>query len=322
LVISIACVASCALGIAAGAAVAPIASLVPVAGDRQIVVAPNPSSTAVPSPYVVRALDASGNPVGGAQLFVGPATDIGQAYVQDEFHFTGFHIFSPLCYTCFGSVSPANLANTGADGLATWSGSYVYSAPAAFLIGTRAVSEPSAAQAFWSVVLVKAPPPGRPAVVVEYFNARTGHYFITLDANEIALLDAGRFDGWKRSIGAFVAYASAADAPAGAVPVCRFFHAKYTSHFYTADPDECNTVIRTWPDEWILETRTAFFIFVPDKATGACAPGLQPIYRLYDNKPIPNHRYIADRMLRDHMTGAGWLAEGYGPDAAMLCTAE
>jgi hypothetical protein len=176
------------------------------------------------------------------------------------------------------------------------------------------------ATAYWSIVRVKAPPAGRPAVVVEYYNAGLDHYFITLRDDEIRLLDAGVFAGWKRSIGAFIAYATQADAPPGTVPVCRFFSEKLNSHFYTADEDECETVIRTFPDGWMLETRAAFYTFVPDKATGACAPGLQPVYRLWNGKAAANHRYITDRSLRTHMAGAGWIAEGYGPDAVIMCT--
>lgn len=56
------------------------------------------------------------------------------------------------------------------------------------------------------------------------------------------------------------------------------------------------------------------------KASGQCDPGLMPVYRLYNTRSGPNHRYVTDRSLRDTMVGAGWIAEGYGPDAVMLCT--
>ena len=74
-------------------------------------------------------------------------------------------------------------------------------------------------------------------------------------------------------------------------------------------------------DTWLLETREAFFIQMPDRTTGACKEGLQPVYRMYSNRPIPNHRYITDRVLRDRMTGAGWRAEGYRPEAVAMCAA-
>ena len=182
----------------------------------------------------------------------------------------------------------------------------------------RGTAEP----VYFSEVLVTRKPAGTPKVIVEYYNAALDHYFDSLDDGEIANLDAGRFTGWKRSIGAFVGYATRADAPPDAVPVCRFFSAKFTSHFYTADPDECDEVIDRYDDDtWLLETREAFFIQMPDRTTGACKEGLQPVYRMYSNRPIPNHRYITDRVLRDRMTGAGWRAEGYGPEAVAMCTA-
>ena len=175
---------------------------------------------------------------------------------------------------------------------------------------------------FFSVVATVTPTAGNPTAVIEYFDSDIGHYFNTLLQSEIDALEADRFPGWKRSIGAFIAYATAQDAPPDAVPVCRFFSSTYTSHFYTADPGECDAVVAKWPEVWKLETRTAFYIQVPDKATGACGPGLQPIYRMYSTRNGPNHRYVADSKLRDAMGRAGWAAEGHGPENVMLCTAK
>ncbi len=149
----------------------------------------------------------------------------------------------------------------------------------------------------------------------------SGHYFNTISQAEIDALEAGKFVGWQRLTGAFIAYEAKEDAPEDAVPVCRFFSSKFTSHFYTANPAECDSVERNLSDVWALETRAAFYINVPDKLTGNCGTGLQPIHRMYNNQAMPNHRYIADAQLRDRMSGAGWIAEGYGgANAVMLCT--
>ena len=127
------------------------------------------------------------------------------------------------------------------------------------------------------------------------------------------------FAGWTREVGGFIAWPSKDAAPAGAVPVCRFFASVFTSHFYTADPVECDAVVANFP-EWQLETREAYWIVLPDKATGACGEGLMPVYRVL--KPsYSNHRYVTDRVVRDTMVAAGWIAEGYGPDAVIMCTA-
>ncbi len=155
---------------------------------------------------------------------------------------------------------------------------------------------------------------------MEYFNTTNGHYFNTIAQVEIDALEAGKFLGWRRSPGAFVAWETQADAPLGAVPVCRFFSSKFTSHFYTADTSECDALAANLSHDWVLETRNAFYVFLPNKATGDCGPGLQAMHRMFNNKDMPNHRYVTDAKLRDRMTGAGWIAEGYGGEkAVMMC---
>ncbi len=283
-----------------------------IAGDRQIVI----DTQVPPKSYVVRALDAGGLPVANAPLKVGP-TGYSGPFLLDEFRFPGFNA-RILSYGSFGVPDPQYFGVTDADGFATVRGEYAQFPSSAFVYGVRPTAT-SDVQKFFSVILLKAQPAGTPSVVVEYFNSVYGHYFNTILQAEIDALERGSFAGWTRSTGSFAAWATAADAPPGAVPVCRFFSSQYTSHFYTADPDECNTVIAKWPDVWTLETREAFYIYTPDKVDGACAMGLQPVWRMYNNRPDPNHRYITDRTLRDHMTGAGWLAEGYGPESVMLC---
>jgi hypothetical protein len=75
--------------------------------------------------------------------------------------------------------------------------------------------------------------------VVEYFNASFGHYFMSADPDEIAALDAGAYGG------AFVRTGQQfwrATARWRRAEVCRFFTVAFapkSSHFYTADPDEC-----------------------------------------------------------------------------------
>lgn len=293
-----------------------IARIEVVSGDRQISV-----DTQTPAkPFVIRALDANNKPISGATLFIGPAADPGYAFLQDEFHFRGFNTVGLVQYGGFGSPNPIYFAVTDSNGLAQGQGSYVDFAPSSFMVAAGQVDVPRTTQAVFSVVSVKTLPAGTPAVVVEYFNTEFGHYFNTLLDNEISALDSGTFQGWKRSIGSFIGYASLSDAPPGALPVCRFFSATFTSHFYTADTEECEAVIEKWPEIWKLETKSAFYIGVPNKVTGKCESGYQPIYRLFNNTLSPNHRYATDAKLRDKMVGAGWIAEGYGQDAVALCT--
>ena len=146
---------------------------------------------------------------------------------------------------------------------------------------------------------------------VEYFNAGFGHYFMTADADEIAGLDAGAYNfAFIRTGRQF----SVRDAPgAGTVPVCRFFttpghFGARSSHFYTADPVECEGV-KTYPD-WQYE-KIAFHIGVP--AAGACATGTVPVYRMFNNghTGAPNHRFTTDLGLyQQFIATPDWAAEG------------
>jgi hypothetical protein len=40
---------------------------------------------------------------------------------------------------------------------------------------------------------------------------------------------------------------------------------------------------------------------------------------VFSNRPDANHRYMIDRITRDEMVGAGWLAEGNGPELVVMC---
>ena len=88
------------------------------------------------------------------------------------------------------------------------------------------------------------------ARVIEYYNARLDHYFMTADVAEAAMLDAGIVvPGWTRTGATFGAFGAPGD-DATAVAVCRFFGTPGRgpdSHFYTADPAECAQVMRN-PD--------------------------------------------------------------------------
>jgi hypothetical protein len=107
---------------------------------------------------------------------------------------------------------------------------------------------------------------------------------------------------------------------AGASPVCRFYlpPGYGDSHFFSASPVECAAVLAKYPF-FILESPAVFYITLPDQVTGACPAGTQPVYRVWDNRADTNHRYTANRAIRDQMVAAGWLAEGYGPDAVIMC---
>jgi N-acetylneuraminic acid mutarotase len=162
-------------------------------------------------------------------------------------------------------------------------------------------------------------PPSTNVLLIEYFHAGFGHYFITSIPDEISKLDNGTFAGWARTGLQFNAYAAPR---ANSVPVCRFFSAAFapkSSHFYTPFATEC--AITQADSMWMLESSDAFDIAVPT-ADGSCATGLTPVYRLYNNGQggAPNHRYTTDLTVRAQMIAQGWVPEGLGPDAVEMCS--
>ena len=200
-----------------------------------------------------------------------------------------------------------------------------------FAVGTCAFSIGSAADrvALPDAVSTTAPTvkaAGGVVIVVEYYNAGLNHYFISADPAEIAVLDGGAFGGaWKRTGESFPAW-DIVGSPPGTVPVCRFFGTdKYrsngtrigaNSHFYTADPAECEFVRTGWPSvasngisypAWTFESY-AFAVKLP--VGGACPDGTQPLYRTYNNgaNNDPGHRYSMRASLLQGM--AGWTFEG------------
>ena len=126
---------------------------------------------------------------------------------------------------------------------------------------------------------------------VEFYNRKNNHYFLTANAAEAAMLDAGTtVKGWTRTGGQFTVFTTPAD---GLQPVCRFFGTPDKgpdSHFYTADAAECAKV-KTLP-AWTFE-EIAFYIRVP--TSGDCG-GDWPVYRSYYNDGIAdaNHRFTVD----------------------------
>jgi len=298
----------------------PYARLELLAGDRQII----ESGRAPSSSFTVRAVDQQGRPVAGIQLLMTPSLAIGWPMRVDQFGYWGFNLNPSylLGIVTADRVDPRHVVTTNAQGIATGGLEvWTFRLPSAFLFGVGPWPNLGAVKPqFFSVVVPGVSPGPGARVVVEYVNENNGNFFITLSDREIELLDAGRFDGWTRSIGSFIAYPDAASAPPGSVPVCRFFSASFGSHFYSADPVECAEVARKWPNVWALETEAAFYVQVPDRATATCPGETRPVFRLFNRRPMGNHRYVTDAVLRDVMMNAGWAAEGVGPGSVAMCT--
>jgi hypothetical protein len=43
------------------------------------------------------------------------------------------------------------------------------------------------------------------------------------------------------------------------------------------------------------------------------------VHRVSNNRPDANHRHMVDRTVREQTAARGWLVEGDGPDAVVMC---
>ena len=155
------------------------------------------------------------------------------------------------------------------------------------------------------------------ALVTEYYNSVTDHYFVTSGDAERASIDSGAAGpGWARTGFSFNVSAGTRD---GWTPVCRFYGNPQTgangrrigpnSHFYTVSPAECELVKRD--QGWVYEG-TAFYAVQPIDG-GLCPVGTRGLWRAYNNgfpTKDANHRYATDRSLLDAMASRGWSVEG------------
>ena len=184
---------------------------------------------------------------------------------------------------------------------------------------TGVLVTPGAGNVDFGTYLAVIPVAAAPATtaVVEYYHAALDHYFVSALAADLAALDSGQLAGWARTGRTFNAYANAAP---GTSPVCRFYlpPAVGDSHFYSASPAECAEVAAKFP-AFVLESAAVMHIGLPDPDTGECAEGLVRVYRLWNARADSNHRYTADPAEKAAMVARGYVAEGYGPDATIMC---
>jgi len=163
--------------------------------------------------------------------------------------------------------------------------------------------------------------PLRERSAVEYMHAGYGHYFLSADPEEVAVLDTSPTSGWTRTGLAINVWD---DDDPSLKPVCRFWSdqtwAPKSSHFYTSFESEC-AAVKTRP-EWHFE-RNAFKVRQPEGPRGArtCPSGSQPLYRVYNNgmTGAPNHRYMTDAALLEQMIAQGWTMEGEAQTRVFAC---
>jgi hypothetical protein len=165
---------------------------------------------------------------------------------------------------------------------------------------------------------------GEERYVSEYTSDSLDRHFFTPYAGEIAALNAGSIAGWhwigrdfpNEYYTTFGGYGRSVEVMSH--PVCRFYlPPPDASHFFTASQEECAEVQVRFP-QFVLETDRMFYAGLPDPGTGACAPGLGPLYRLWN--PTSNHHwFMADLAVRQRAIALGYLPEGYGPDGVGMC---
>jgi hypothetical protein len=156
-----------------------------------------------------------------------------------------------------------------------------------------------------------------PVDIVEFYHAVLDHYFVSALQPDINALDSGRFPGWFRTGQTFKAYLQPR---AGVSPVCRFYiPPPYgDSHFYSASPAECAAVLTRFPF-FGYESPNVFYIALPDTNSGVCPAGTVPVYRVWNNRADSNHRYTTSLAIRAQMVSKGYVVEGYGPNAVIMC---
>jgi len=157
------------------------------------------------------------------------------------------------------------------------------------------------------------PPAADERIVVEYHNDALDHYFVTGEAAEAAMLDAGVVvPGWKRTGFEFKAWSRESGS---GLPNCRFFGTPGrgpNSHFYTIDAAECAKV-KANPD-WTFE-EIVFAAGLPEREL--CPVDRMTVTRLYNDGKggQANHRYVTSRSETGQMLAQGWRVEG-----AVFCT--
>jgi hypothetical protein len=150
--------------------------------------------------------------------------------------------------------------------------------------------------------------------VVEFYNEPLGHYFIAGSGYEVEqILGGSAGPGWSLTGLGFKAYSRVpADPLSVAMPVCRFYGRPAggpNSHFFTASPEECESVKRN--GGWYYEGLG--FFAQPQLATGRCPDGFLQVMRAYNMgfaRNDSNHRYTTSDSTWREMQRHGWALEG------------
>ena len=265
-------------------------------------------SGAFPGTFEFAVTDGQGHPIAGTSVSVTRLIALGEGGTLPEQQADAIFQATSVSTDTAGIARFTAVANTVA-------GTYQYIAR---IDGSVA---PGASFALSNRSVGAALPAGA-VPVVEYYNASRDHYFLTSQVQEQLLLDHSVLFGWVRTGGTFLAIQDIANSPLAAW-VCRFYGspaAGLDSHFYSAFSNECKDVLQKFPKSWLLETEEAFAIGYPNQVYGDCPAGTVPVFRLYNAKASPNHRYTTSMAVVESMNALGWVSEGYGNEGTVMCS--
>ena len=150
---------------------------------------------------------------------------------------------------------------------------------------------------------------------LEFYNTDLHHYFIAAGQDEInGILAGAAGPGWELTGQSFKVWlALPPDASLVPInPVCRFYGRPAggpNSHFFTADPGECNIVKGS--GGWFYEG--IGFYARPVDSTGKCPAGWLSVNRAYNNgfpQNDSNHRFTTSDSTIREMGDQGWAVEG------------
>ncbi|MBL8519723.1 MAG: hypothetical protein JNK75_03545 [Betaproteobacteria bacterium] len=147
--------------------------------------------------------------------------------------------------------------------------------------------------------------------VDEFYSTRFRRYLILARQGDKDLVDSGAVGpGWSRTGYRFKGYALPGPTelrPSTQAPVCRYFVPQVITHFFSAEPADCNLVRSIGGIDEGIE------FWITRAAGASCPAGTQAVTRLYNNRwreLDSNHRYTTSRSEVRRMAGEGWIDEG------------
>lgn len=161
--------------------------------------------------------------------------------------------------------------------------------------------------------------PAPNAIMVQYRYMPLDYYFMTSRDSDKVILDWAT--DWRRTGPSFYVLTNR---EIGSSPITRFYFDQVAknqsrgSHFYTLSPSEVAAVQALNPSNVPAPGKPVnegvdSYAYLPS-ASGTCAPGLLPVYRLFRGNSRfpddPNHRFTTDFADYNDFLARGWDGEG------------